>query len=129
MLPLTDFSETNPETSPDEVLALPVTIVQVDSEQTIVSVNRPESPIFTMIATPGTPLADVLDLDTEARQVIFDLITNAEVTGGALADLRSGSDLYRVSAKPLASAELTLLIFRNTTDLQDGARSIEEHAS
>lgn len=128
MLTLTEFSESNLETSSDEARsALPVTIVQVDSERTIVSINRPESPIFTKMATPGTQLADVIDPET--RQVIFDVITNAEVTGGALEDLRTGPDVYRVSAKPLASTALTLLIIRNTTDIPDGARPLEENAS
>lgn len=122
VLPLPDFSE-DLETRCEEVLAaLPETIPRVDAEQAIVSVNRLEPPISTKTASSGAPLTDVLEPD--ARRVVYDIV-NAKATGGSLADVRSGPDLYGVTAEPLESAALTLLIFRNTTTTPDRARSIQ----
>lgn len=123
MQPLPDIPDIDLETSYEEVLAaLPETILQIDSEHSIVSVNRPESPVFTRKANPGDQLDDVLDAD--ARQLIFDLIKNAEMTGGALAEHKSGADLYRVSAKPLTSSPLTLLVFKNITGIRRAGQAI-----
>lgn len=123
MQPLPDPSATHLEVDFDEVLAaLPETIVQVDDEMTIVRVNRPESPIFTRKARTGDLLGNVLD--AEARRLIFDMIKNAELTGGALAEHKSGSDLYRVTAKPLSSASLTLLVFKNITGIRSAGQTI-----
>lgn len=106
-----------------EVLsALPETIVQVDDSRMIVHVNRPESPVFRRRASVGDSLADVVA--PEATEAIVAMITNAEQTGGALTEFRSGSDLYRVTAKPLASAPLTLLVFRNITGIRSAGQTI-----
>lgn len=123
MEPLPEPPLNSQETSYEEVLAaLPETIIQVDSELKIVRVNRPESPVFTRKATPGDRLKDVLD--AEARQLIVDMVRNAEVTGGALAEHRSQSDLYRVTVKPLSSMPLTLLVFKNITGIRSAGQTI-----
>lgn len=121
--PLPDSSDAGLEASFPEVLAaLPETILLVDAELRIVQVNRPESPIFTRRAGPDDLLTDVLDAG--ARQLIFDMIKNAEITGGAVAEHKSGSDLYRVTAKPLSSATLTLLVFKNITGIRSAGQTI-----
>lgn len=123
MEPLPDPPSNSLEPSYEEVLAaLPETIIQVDNELTIVRVNRPESPVFARKATPGDRLEDILD--AEARQLIVDMIRNAEITGGALAEHRSKSDLYRVTVKPLSSIPLTLLVFKNITGIRSAGQTI-----
>ena len=115
--------ENYPTFATDEVLAaLPETIVQVDHERRIGHVNRPESPIFRHKAIPGDLLDDVID--PEATEVVVSMIDNAQMTGGALAEYRSGSDLYRVTARPLTSAPLTLLIFKNITGIRSAGQTI-----
>lgn len=107
----------------DEVLAaLPETIVQVDHDRNIVHVNRPESPVFQLKATRGDLLDNVLV--PEAGEVVVGMIDNAQLTGGALAEYRSGADLYRVTARPLASEPLTLLIFKNITGIRSAGQTI-----
>ena len=119
---LPESSETALEKSYEETLAaLPETIIHVDGTM-IVGVNRPESPIFTKKAGPGERLGMVLD--EEASRLLFEMIANAEITGGALAEYRSGSDLYRVTAKPLTSSDLTLLIFKNITGIRSAGQTI-----
>lgn len=109
----------------DEILAaLPETIVQVDHERRVSHVNRPESPIFCSRVTTGVLLDDVLD--PEAAEVVVSMIDNAQMTGGALAEYRSGSDLYRVTARPLTTAPLTLLIFKNITGIRSAGQTIVE---
>ena len=107
----------------DEVLAaLPETIVQVEHDRTIAHVNRPESPVFHRKASRG----DLLDhvVVPEAGEVVIGMIDNAQMTGGALAEYRSGSDLYRVTARPLNSEPLTLLIFKNITGIRSAGQTI-----
>lgn len=117
--------ETHPTSAANEVLAaLPETIVQVDHELRIAHVNRPESPVFQSKASPGDLLGDVID--PEATEVVVGMIDNAQLTGGALAEYRSGSDLYRVTARPLSSAPLTLLIFKNITGIRSAGQTIVE---
>ncbi|MGD2100789.1 MAG: HAMP domain-containing sensor histidine kinase [Acidimicrobiia bacterium] len=106
-----------------EVLAnLPETIVQVDDQRRIAHVNRPESPVFSRRVEVGDGIADVVV--PEATEAIIGMITNAEQTGGALAEYRSDGDLYRVTAKPLASAPVTLLIFKNITGIRSAGQTI-----
>jgi signal transduction histidine kinase len=117
--------ETHPNPTANEVLAaLPETIVQVDHEFRIVHVNRPESPVFPSKAAAGDLLRDVID--PEATQVVLGMIDNAHLTGGALAEYRSGSDLYRVTARPLTSAPLTLIVFKNITGTRSAGQTIVE---
>jgi signal transduction histidine kinase len=107
----------------DEVLAaLPETIVQVDHEGAIAHVNRPESAVFARKAGPGDRIEAVIV--PEAADVVSGLIDNAAMTGGALAEYHSGSDLYRVTARPLSSAPLTLLVFKNITGIRSAGQTI-----
>jgi signal transduction histidine kinase len=117
--------ETHLTPAADEVLAgLPETIVQVDHELRIAHVNRPESPVFRSKASSGDLLRDVLD--PEATEVVVGMIHNAQRTGGALAEYRSASDLYRVTARPLTSAPMTLLVFKNITGIRSAGQTIVE---
>lgn len=96
-------------TSADEVLAaLPQTIVEVDSQLRLWSVNRPGSPAFSRPVSPGDRLDHVLK--GEAGD-IGEMIENAQRTGGAIIHYRAGTDLFRVTAKPLTTAPHTLLVF------------------
>ena len=114
---LTDLSDFDLVTTANEVLAaLPETIVQVGSDFRLRSVNRPESPIFRRAAVAGDLLEEVLE--AEAVGMIKGLIDSAMRTGGAIAEYHTGTDLFRVTAKPLASAPRTLLVFQNITDLR-----------
>lgn len=121
--PSPDFSDRTLEATFDEVLAsLPDTIVQLDLERRILRVNRPESPVFTRVVAPGDSIADVLD--PAARALVHDMIVNAEMTGGALAEHRSGSDLYRITARPLVSAPMLLVVFKNITGIRNAGQTI-----
>jgi signal transduction histidine kinase len=123
MQPKPEFVANPLKSSLEETLAaLPETIVHVDGRQTIARVNRPESPIFIRKAWPGDLLSEVLD--EEANRLVFDMIANADITGGALAEYRWGSDLYRITAKPLTTSPLTLLIFRNITGIRSAGQTI-----
>jgi len=107
----------------NEILAtLPETIVQIDHDWAIEHVNRPESPVFVRRANRGDRLDEVLA--PEASEAVIGLIDNAQVTGGALAEYHSGSDLYRVTARPLSSAPLTLLVFKNITGIRGAGQAI-----
>jgi signal transduction histidine kinase len=107
----------------NEILAnLAETIVQVDQDWTIAHVNRPESPVFSRRASRGDRLDDVIV--PEAAEPVIGLIDNSQMTGGALAEYRSGSDLYRVTARPLTSAPLTLLVFKNITGIRSAGQTI-----
>lgn len=106
-----------------EILAaLPETIVQVDHDWAIAHVNRPESPVFRRKATRGDRLDEVIV--PEAAEAVIGLIDNAQVTGGALAEYHTGSDLYRVTARPLTSAPMTLLVFKNITGIRSAGQTI-----
>lgn len=107
----------------NEILAtLPETIVQVDHDWAIAHVNRPESPVFLKKANKGDRLDDVIV--PEAAEVVIGLIDNAQMTGGALAEYHSGADLYRVTARPLSSAPVTLLVFKNITGIRSAGQTI-----
>jgi signal transduction histidine kinase len=107
----------------DEVLAaLPETIVQVDPDERIAHVNRAESPVFTRRVARGDRLEDVIV--PEAVEALAGILDNVEFTGGALAEFRTDSDLFRVTAKPLTSAPVTLLIFRNITGIRSAGQTI-----
>lgn len=118
-----DLSHDELEAGFEETLAaLPETILHIDGELAVVRVNRPESPVFTTKPQPGDRLGDVLE--PAAGQLIFDVVKNADVTGGAIAEIRSGADLYRVSARPLTSVPLTLLVFKNITGIRSAGQAI-----
>jgi len=117
--------ELSPSHNFDEVLsALPETIVQVDPDLTIVHVNRPESAVFRARASVGARLDDVIV--PEAREALAGLVDNAQFTGGALAEFRTGNDLFRVTAKPLGGDGLALLVFKNITGIRSAGQTIVE---
>ena len=117
---MTDFTMTPVA---NEILAtLPETIVQVDHDWAIAHVNRPESPVFVRKAVVGDRLDEVIS--PEASETVIGLIDNASITGGALAEYKAGSDLYRVTARTLSSAPLTLLVFKNITGIRSAGQTI-----
>jgi signal transduction histidine kinase len=117
---MTDFSMTP---AANEILAtLPETIVQVDHDWAIAHVNRPESPVFVRKAVVGDRLDEVIS--PEASETVIGLLDNAQITGGALAEYHSGSDLYRVTARPLSSAPLTVLVFKNIIGIRSAGQTI-----
>lgn len=117
--------ESSPSHNFDEVLSsLPETIVQVDSDHVIVHVNRPDSAVFRARALAGARLDDVIV--PEARESLAGLIYNAQLTGGALAEFRTGNDLFRVTAKPLSGDHLALLVFKNITSIRSAGQTIVE---
>ena len=122
---MAESSEGDLVASANEVLAaLSETIVQVDDDFRLKSVNRPESPIFRRTALSGDSLEEVLE--EEVVSMITGLIDNAQRTGGAIAEYHNGTDLFRVTAKPLVSAPLTLLVFQNITGLRHAGQGLME---
>ena len=125
MLPhRTELSTPEPAAFEEILATLPETIVEVDFEHRVVHVNRPMSTVFSHPVRPGDHIADVLDEDT--GNLVLDIIENAERTGGALAEYRTDQDLIRLSVKPLTSANLTLLVFRNITGIGGAGQGVED---
>ena len=120
---MTELSHSDLVSTADEVLAaLSETIVQVDDDYRVRSLNRPESPVFRRAAATGDLLEEVMDV--EAARAIKGLIENARRTGGAIGEYRSETDLFRVTAKPLVSAPLTLLVFQNISGLRHAGQTL-----
>lgn len=118
-----DSARTDLSPGAQEVLAaLPQVIIQVDDELRIASLNRPRSPLFPDGAKPGARLDEVFDAD--AVEVIRALIQNSELTGGAIAEHHSGTDMYRVTAKRLSSVPNTLVVFQNITGISEAGRTL-----
>lgn len=101
---------------------LPDTIVRVDEDLRVRSVNRPRSVVFRRPTREGDALQDLFE--EEAAPVIKALINNAQVTGAAIADYHTGSDMYKVTARKLESVPETLLIFENITGIRDAGQSL-----
>ena len=102
--------------------SLPETIVQVDQDFRLRSVNRPRSPVFRRAATEGDLIPDLLD--EEAAMVIKALVDNAQIMGDAVAEHHAGSNLFRVTAKRMSSVPHTLLVFRNITGITDAGQTL-----
>jgi two-component system sensor histidine kinase MtrB len=102
--------------------SLPETIVQVDKDFRLHSVNRPRSPVFRRTAAEGDPIQDLLE--EEAAAVVKALVDNAQIMGDAIAEHHTGSDLFRVTAKRMSSVPHTLLVFRNITGLRDAGQTL-----
>ena len=115
---MTDFPESDPSPDAREALSSPPeTIVQVDQDFRLHSVNRPRSPVFRRAATEGDLIQDLFE--EEAAMVVKALIDNAQIMGVAIAEHHTGSDLFRVTAKRMSSVPHTLLIFRSITGIRD----------
>lgn len=108
--------------APEVLSSLPETIVQVDEDFRVAAVNRPRSPVFVRPASRGDVIHGLLD--EEAGMVIKALIDNARVTGAAIAEHHTGSDLYRVTARRLSSVPHTLLVFQNITGIRDAGQAL-----
>lgn len=118
-----DLSETDLSPGALEVLgSLPETIVQLDQDFRLRSVNRPRSPIFLREATEGDLIQDLLE--DEAAMVIKALVENAQIMGDAIAEHHTGSDLFRVTAKRMSAVPHTLLVFRNITGIRDAGQTL-----
>lgn len=97
--------------------SLPDTIVRVDADHRVLSVNRPSSVVFRRPANNGDIVEDLLE--EEAAMVTEALLNNARVTGVAMAEHHNGGDIFRITAKRLESVPETLLVFRNITAIKD----------
>ena len=117
---MTDLPESDLRPGAREALGLlPETIVQVDQDFRLHSVNRPRSPVFRRAATEGDLIQDLFE--EEAAMVVKALIDNAQIMGDAIAEHDTGSDLFRVTAKRMSSVPHTLLVFRNITGMVSGS--------
>lgn len=111
------MSETDLGSNADEVLStLPETIVQIDANFRIRTVNRSESPVFLRVPAPGDRLEEVFV--AKAISVIAGLIDNAQRTGEADADYDNGPEKFWITARRLKSAPHTLLVFHDRTSLR-----------
>lgn len=120
---LADSPESELSSAAREVLAsLPETIVQVDEDFRVRSVNRPRSSVFRKSASVGDLLQDLLE--EEAATVIKALVDNAQVTGAAIAEHHTGNDLFRVTAKRMSAVPHTLLVFQNITGIRDAGQTL-----
>lgn len=112
---MTDLPESDLSLGAREALSsLPETIVQVDQDFRLHSVNRPRSPVFRREATEGDLIQDLFE--EEAATVITALIKNAQIMGDAIAEHDTGSDFFRVTAKRMSSVPHTLLVFRTSPE-------------
>ncbi len=92
---MADLSDWDLISSANEVLAaLPETIMQVDGDFQVRTVNRPDSPIFRRVPASGDRLEEVFERN--AVSVIAGLIDRARRTGGADAE---GAVLDRLIAR------------------------------
>jgi hypothetical protein len=117
---LTEFPRTDLSPGAREALgSLPETIVHVDQDFRLHSVNHPKKPVFRRAATEGDLIQDLFE--EEAAMVVKALIDNAQIIGDAIAEHDTGSDLFRVTAKRMSSVPHTLLVFRNITGMVSGS--------
>lgn len=120
---MADLSDDVLVPNPQEVLAaLPEIIVQVDAEAQVRSVNRPESSVFRRVPVPGDLVEDIFEL--EAATLIASSVTTAQHTGMAKAELDVETDLFRLTAKRLESAPLTMLVFEDITNLRQAGHTL-----
>ncbi len=120
---MTDLPKSDLSPGAREALgSLPETIVQVDQDFRLHSVNRPRSPVFRRESTEGDLIQDLFE--EEAAMVVKALIDNAQIMGDAIAEHDTGSDLFRVTAKRMSSVPHTLLVFRNITGIRDAGQTL-----
>jgi len=111
--------------SAHEVLsALPETILQVDADFRVKTVNRPDSPIFGRAPSPGDYLDDVVE--SEALEVIERLVRGSQQTGVAETEYDTNSERYRVTFRRLESTPLSLLVFHDVTGLRRAEEAVAE---
>jgi signal transduction histidine kinase len=108
-----------------EILAvLPDTIVQIDSSSRLVSVNRPESPVFRTTPALRDPLEAVVE--PAAVSLLEGLIRMAAREGESEGEYEVAGRWFRVSARQLRSAPLTLLVFQDLTVRRNAERALTE---
>ncbi|GEM_PF-4152564 len=109
----------------DEILAaLTDTIALVDARSRLVAVNRPDSPVFRTRPSNGDSLDSAFD--PTAASLIRGLIEKADGLGLAEGEYGAGARYFGVSARPLRSAPVTLLIFQDVTVRRNAERAITE---
>jgi signal transduction histidine kinase len=108
-----------------EILAaLPDTIVQIDGSSRLVAVNHPESPVFRTAPTPRDSLESVID--PGAAALLQGLIRTAAQSGGAEGEYEAGGRWFRVTARQLRSAPVTMLVFQDLTVRRNAERALTE---
>jgi signal transduction histidine kinase len=118
---LTDPSDRNLVEALREVLAaIPETIVQVDGDFRVRSVNRQESPLFRRSPVAGDRLEEVFRGRTVGS--VATLIDRAQREGEAEAEIDTGDMVFSARAKRLVNLPQTLLVFQDKT----GARLAEQ---
>ncbi|MGH8915908.1 MAG: sensor histidine kinase [Acidimicrobiia bacterium] len=111
--------------SAQEVLSvLPETIVQVDHDFRVITVNRLDSRIFVTPPSPGAFLDELVPGPT--LQVIERLVVAARETGIAEADYDTVEERFRLTAKRLETVPMFLLVFQNVTGLRRAEEAVEE---
>ncbi len=109
----------------DEILAsVPQTIIEVDTDLIIKFVNRPVASFFTRQVAIGDQLLDVVS--TTAADALVDAIDNAQRIGRSLSEYRTTSAVYGVSAKPLESADGTLVIVESASQFDGSGATVRE---
>lgn len=107
----------------EEVLAaLPETILQVDADLRILSVNRPDSPVFRAVPEPGELLAGCLDGD--AADLMAGLIESARNGGEAEADHVADGSVYRVMVRTIRSESVAVVVFRDVTSRRNTEKAL-----
>jgi signal transduction histidine kinase len=108
-----------------EILAaLPDTIVQIDGSSRLVAVNRPESPVFRTTPAPRDLLETVVD--PGAAPLLEGLIRTAAQRGAAEGEYEAGGRWFRVTARQLRSAPVTMLVFQDLTVRRNAERALTE---
>lgn len=110
---------------PNEVLAaLPETIVQVDEDLCVLAVNRADSPIFKLAPVVGAPLSASFDADSS--RLIAGIIGSAQLSGSAEGEYHTEHNMYRVTARPLKTAPVTVIVFQDVTNRRKTERALME---
>jgi signal transduction histidine kinase len=122
---LTDPSDKNLVAGLEEILAtIPETIVQVDGDFRVRSVNREDSPLFRRTPVAGDRLEEVFRGRTVGSIAV--LIDQAQRDGESEAEIDTGDQLFWARAKRLVSMPLTLLIFQDRTGVRLAEQAVAE---
>lgn len=104
--------------------ALPETILQVDSEMRILSVNKPESEVFVESPTKGGHIASAFEADTVA--LLTGLVDSARKVGSADGEYSAGAAVYGVTACTVEGTSKVVVIFRDITSRRMTEKALME---
>ncbi len=110
---------------PEEVYALlPETIIQVDDGMRILHVNRSDSPIFRTPPIAGGLLVNSFDAD--ASGLLQGAVDSARHSGLGEAEYHAGDSHYKMTARRLKSAPVTVIVFEDVTSRRHTERALME---